>query len=369
VRSRDHDVAIYAPFAAPLLTDPPEAATGGAELQATLLARRLARRGLNVAQIVYPHERLPARSAGVTVVQRDRSAVGARGGPVREWQAVWRALHRASARTYVHRSAGPEVLLTASYCRASRCRFIYSSSSIFDFTGTHLARSRRDRFLYGLALRLADAIVVQTLDQERLAGQRGVSAPLTVIPSFVELAPAGLDRKHLLWVGNSNSYKRPQAFIELAREIPEARFVMVLTEGSSHEAIQAADVVQEAETIDNLVVHGGMPRERVLELVSQSVAVVNTSTAEGLPNVVLEAWARAVPVLSLAVDPDGLIGGEGLGLAAGSDWGRFVHGARSLWGDPDGAMTIGRRARELVGERHDPARITEQWIAAARVRA
>jgi glycosyltransferase involved in cell wall biosynthesis len=357
------DVAIYAPFASPLLTDPPAPGSGGAELQATLLARGLARRGLEVAQIVYPNGGLPARSAGVRVVQRRPPAVGRPAGAVREWAAVWQALHRASAGVYVHRSAGPEVFLTASYCRASGSRFIYSSSATFDFTGEHLARPRRDLRLHRMGMALADWVVVQTRDQERLARRYGVGKRLTVIPSYVEVAAVEQNRQHLLWIGSNNHYKRPDAFVELARAMPDARCVMVLAEKSSHNAIPIADIVAEAKGLENLVVLSAMPREKVLELIGGAVAVVNTSIGEGMPNVFLEAWARAVPTVSLAVDPDGLIREEDLGIGAGSEWSRFVHGARSFWQDPERALAAGRRGRDLVRERHDPDLVTDRWMA------
>jgi glycosyltransferase involved in cell wall biosynthesis len=275
-------------------------------------------------------------------------------------------LHRASARTYVNRSAGLEVFLTASYCRFNRRNFIYSSSSTFDFTGEYLSHSRRDTFLFNAGLRMADAVVVQTRDQERLARHRGVRSLVMAIPSFVEPGTVNSHREHLLWVGNSYYYKQPKAFVELARQVPHARCVMVLTERTSPpDAIRAAEIVQEAEQIANLTVRSAMPRDEVLELIGRSVAVVNTSIGEGMPNIFLEAWARGVPALSLAVDPDTLIQTEGLGIAANGDWTRFVQGARSLWDDGSGALAAGRRGRELVRDRHDPERVAEQWTEVA----
>ena len=56
---------------------------------------------------------------------------------------------------------------------------------------------------------------------------------------------------------------------------------------------------------------GPQPYGETMELIGRAVAVVNTSTFEGMPNVFLESWMRGVPVLSLQVDPDGIISHNG----------------------------------------------------------
>ena len=44
--------------------------------------------------------------------------------------------------------------------------------------------------------------------------------------------------------------------------------------------------------------------------ISQAHVLVNTSLYEGFPNTFIQAWLRAVPTISLNVDPDGVIEGR-----------------------------------------------------------
>ena len=344
---------------------------GGAELQMTVVGRLLAQRGLRVAQIVYPHRRLASSSEGVAVVQRAPSSVGRSGGPIKEWNAIWRALHRASASTYVHRTAGPEVALTASYCRTAGARFIYSSSSTKEFTGEGLARPHRDRALFRFGLRLADLVVVQTAEQEALARAQGVDGKVEVIPSVAQRPYDHGDarnsgRLHFLWAGGVSTFKRPEIFVDLAQALPEARFEMVLARRDSHHSFGVKGLRERAEGIPNLSLHEAMPRDQLMALIARAVAVVNTSVAEGMPNTFLEGWARGVPALSYVVDPDGVIASRGLGVVAQGDPEQLLGGARTLWRDRSVGLEAGRRARLFVAERHDPDLVGEQWMRVLR---
>jgi glycosyltransferase involved in cell wall biosynthesis len=118
--------------------------------------------------------------------------------------------------------------------------------------------------------------------------------------------------------------------------------------------------------LDNLELSGKLPRERVTELIARAPAVVSTSEAEGMPNVFLEAWARAVPVLSLDYDPDGLIESEGLGLVAHDGQEELARAAASLWADPDLRARLGLAGREHVIAQHSPEAVGARWAEAIR---
>jgi glycosyltransferase involved in cell wall biosynthesis len=107
-------------------------------------------------------------------------------------------------------------------------------------------------------------------------------------------------------------------------------------------------------------------REKVLELMGRSAALVVTSRYEGMPNVFLEAWAAGIPVISLHFDPDQRIADEGLGLFADGSWDEFVAAARKLWTNPELRRQLGDRGREYVARVHSPEAVGERWAAALR---
>jgi|tagenome__1003787_1003787.scaffolds.fasta_scaffold20945936_2 glycosyltransferase involved in cell wall biosynthesis len=360
-----HDVAIYSPFAAGLY-ERRQGNAGGAERQMTFLARALADRGHRVAHIVYDVSDPALPSGSLTLVPRG-SHLHRRGtvGAVVEGLRICRALWAADAAVTVVRTGTAAVGLTALFCRLRGRRLVFSSASNADFTQETASSRRARRGLYRLGVRLADAVVLQSQEQLGLAraafpGLRRVER----IPSFAEPADAGPRMPEcFLWLGRAITYKQPERFVELARAVPEARFRMVAVPDSSAPAGLFPGLAEAARELPNLEVLGPQPYAATMELIRRAVAVVNTSVFEGMPNVFLESWMRGVPVLSLQVDPDGIIARHGLGVAAGGSWERFTAGARELWQGRDHGDELAGHVRAYVEAVHSPRAVGERWSA------
>jgi glycosyltransferase involved in cell wall biosynthesis len=379
VRPRN-DIAIYSPFAYTFYEGPTSSAgrdgSGGAELQATLLARHLARSGFKVAHIVYPvEEPAPPAAAAPEVVERPPRAAArggsrlARGmGKLVDCLHVWRALAAAEARLYLFRtglSGGSTGFVTgALFCLLHRRGLVFAASNDLDFIFGRDDRPWLVEALYRLALRRAQRVVVQTRRQLELAGRVVEPANVTLIPSFAEPADPGdaaAQREGFLWAGRLVDYKLPLRYIELARSVPEARFRMVVGETGETSDELASEVSHAAAQVPNLELAPRQARERVLEHIARCTAVVVTSRSEGMPNLFLEAWARGAPVLSLHFDPDGRIAEEGIGICAAGSWTQFVSAARQLWSDGALRREIGERGRAYVRRTHSPGVVAARW--------
>jgi glycosyltransferase involved in cell wall biosynthesis len=357
-----HEVAIYATSSATAgLYDRSRGRAGGAERQMTLLARALAERGRRVAHVIYPPRDPVELSYSVTLVDRDPYA-----GGLLEARALWRALSRADPAVVVLRTASPLVGVGAVFCKRYRRKLIFSSSNISDFTLEKMS-SRTNRMLYGLGLRLADAVVVQSDDQRALALRSFPSLRRVLpIPSFAEATPtAGQGpgpADAFLWFGRAVPQKQPMLYLELARSLPSARFRMIpVPDGADRRLLD--EIRTTAQGLPNLELLDPLAHALLPGLIARSVAVVNTSTLEGMPNTFLEAWACGVPVLTLQFDPDAVVARRGLGVAAAGSWERFVAGARELWGSRSDRDEFARRARTHLEEVHSPEAVSASWSA------
>jgi glycosyltransferase involved in cell wall biosynthesis len=362
---RRYDVAFYVPWLSPLLAQGAAIATGGAETQIFLLARLLAQRGLRVCLLVFdrPGLSLPAAFDGVAIRVRAPYRAHERLGKLRETLSLARAVLGADSRVVVSRSAGPDTGLVALFAKLSGRRFVFSSANVSDFDYDRLSPTAANRMLYRVGVRLADAIVVQTSEQERMSKER-LGRAAVLIQSIAEPAPPRTQPPEaFLWAGRLVWYKRPLAFVELARRVPEATFWMVgvpVANAPGGEELEA-EIRDAADGLPSLVLLGQRSRDELMALVERAVAVVNTADFEGMPNILLEGWARGVPALTLSHDPDGVVEKHSLGgHARGSPEG-LAELARSAWAERHDPADVAARCRRYVAEHHAPDVVAARW--------
>ena len=338
---------------------------GGAETQILRLAKALVRRGARVAIVAYGTANdLPLEADGVRIIRRaDRKANKRLVGRLLEALRIWSALWRAPSGVVVYRCAGPELGLIGLYTRIARRRLVYSSASVVDFTPEQLIEKRRDIMLYKLGVRLATDIVVQTEEQIQLCAASFGRNPV-LINSLAELAtPQQQSPEAFLWVGRLVSYKQPNEYLALAKALPEAKFWMVGVPAVEEAERPLNDqVIEAAHDIENLELLSPRPQVEIEQLMSRAVASVNTADFEGMPNVLLEAWARGVPALVLTHDPGGVVTACGLGGFAGGSHEQLVALARGQWQGRNDRASVSERCRTYIMTHHGSDLVTEQWL-------
>lgn len=204
------------------------------------------------------------------------------------------------------------------------------------------------------ALTHANAVVVQTeLQQKFLAERFGREGVLLRNP--LPLPPPGmrfdcLDRNTALWIGRTdNHHKRPKLCLDLARQLPEIQFTMVVNAPSPR---QFRELEQIAPANVRLIER--VEPSRMWELLANSRLFVSTSSSafEGFPNVFLQAAVARVPVVSLEVDPDGLFSKIGGGFCARGDFAEFVTTVKKVWADKEFGDAASAKLADYVEKRH-----------------
>lgn len=366
-RSRRHDVTIYLPAIGPLLSRNPGHAPGGAEVQMLLIAKGLAALGARVSIVAGDSSgSMPDVVDGVDVVWRSPYRLAApMTGKLAEFREIYASIAASDADVVVTMTAVPATALIALSARLQRRSFVYAAASDSDFERDRLESRRRNVKLFHFAVQLADFVVVQNERQRGMCEARFGGSPL-VIKSVAEPGELRTSAPEaFLWAGRVISYKRPLAFVQLARALPEARFWMLgVPQTDESDQRLLADLRRAAQRLPNLELLDPRPRSEVIALLDRAVAIVNTSEFEGLSNTFLEAWSRGVPALSLSHDPDGLIERFGLGgFARGSDT-RLASLARELWRRRDDQRELARRCHRYVLDNHRPETVHQQWLDA-----
>ena len=265
-----------------------------------------------------------------------------------------RTLRKLEPDVCIQRSVGDLTGFVGTYCRLHNSRFIYHSANIVDVkpqTAFMLFNSPLSLCLYSLGLSLTDVIVAQTQDIARLFSQDLWRLKrVAVVPQLYDAStvqPPPRKSNFILWLARLVWYKRPEIFVELARQLPEYQFVMAGT------GPLQTDVERLAKSVANLKYVGGIDHERAEELCGEARLFVNTSDFEGFPNTLLECGARETPFISLGYDPDEVICKYRIGLHSRS-FNRLTEHVSLLMNDDLTRRELGRNARRYVIENHSP---------------
>lgn len=273
-----------------------------------------------------------------------------------------RVLSAVGADIYVMRCAWVQIGYAQRACALLRRKFVYMVASDMDVSGEYARSLGVHEALYEGGLQRADAIVCQHAGQVeavRSRYQRDARLIRPVCPYPVN-APGDAQRKTILWMARVDSQKRPELFLDLAAHLPDQSFVLVGPPSQS-EPENFPGLLERANGIPNLRVLAGVPFEDTVALFEEAIVFVNTSAAEGFPNTFLQAAASGTPVVSWAVNPEGVLDRYEMGYCANQDWTRFEQFVRLLCADAPLRTQLGENGQRYVQEHHDPAVISAEY--------
>ncbi|EGV15978.1 glycosyltransferase family 4 protein [Thiocapsa marina] len=279
--------------------------------------------------------------------------------------SVARALRQADADIYYQSCAGVMTGAVAWFCRRNGRKFAFRIAHDTDcIPGKHiLGRLKwRDAMIYRYGIRRADLIASQSKIQSKLL-KDNFQLKSQIINLAVE-PPSPADRGaerdiDVLWVNNIRDFKRPELVPELAKRLPQFRFVMIGGQSREHEGLYS-DVENKCRTVPNLEFLGQVPYRQVNRYFSRSKVFVNTSDSEGFPNSFLQAWIRGVPVVSF-FDPDQIIARKRLGAVPDSIEG-MADTVAEILGNRNLIDGLSQNARDYAERHHSPDVIASQYI-------
>jgi glycosyltransferase involved in cell wall biosynthesis len=305
MEARKPHVCFVAPTTWPVISGNTEIkVVGGAEVQQSMIAPALARRGFRVSMICHDYGQ-PDRSEieGVTVYnihKPDEGIPGLRFIHPR-LTSLWRALTRVDADVYYQRTAAVHTAYMAHFCRKHGRKAIYSGASDVDFLpGREDIRYTRDKKIFEWGVRHVDRIITQNdVQQKQLLDNYGIEG--VVIPScYVPPKGARSDRGgYVLWTASVRPSKRAELALEIARRLPNYRFVVIGGPDPDRKSQQYYASLQEtARALPNVEMRGFVPFTEAERWFNGARLVLNTSLYEGFPNTFLQAWSRSIPTVA-----------------------------------------------------------------------
>jgi glycosyltransferase involved in cell wall biosynthesis len=342
----------------------PSGSVGGAEFQIECLLEALIpaqRYDISyVARSVNPG----FRPAGYRIVRIGNSPRQPRFGYGMDAIPLYKALRGLRPHVIYQRVACGYSGICAYYARRNGARMIWHVAHDTDVSrqtldpGRNPIRPLLDAASVQYTIRHVSHIVTQTDTQSALLEANYHRHADGVVPNFHPEPHEDLDKSGpptVLWVANFKRWKRPEQFLELAAalaDLKDVRFIMVGAEaGGSGSRDWNASILQRLQSQPNVQYLGPQPQAEINRLLARAHVFVNTSISEGFPNTFIQSWMRAVPVVSLSVDPDNVLQRESIGFRADSPAG-LATAVRRLLVEPGLREQYGANARRYALAKH-----------------
>ena len=250
------------------------------------------------------------------------------------------------------------------FCKRRGKKYVFLSGSDGDYHPDYKA-SPKNIGIYGLpgflmnyAIESADCHVVQTPKQAEMLRQiYGRTSVVIRNPVDLEVKQSAI-KEFILWVGKSDWIKRPELILDIARQLPNLNFMIIMT--VSNPGVHTK-CIQVAKTLYNVQVCEYVPFNEIDAYFARAKVFVNTSRFEGFPNTFLQAGKHGTPVVSLEVDPGGMLSEHGCGVLCHSDLPRMVSVISVLHEKDELRASMSERCISYIAREHDKIKITKQF--------
>ncbi|MBL7215324.1 MAG: glycosyltransferase family 4 protein [Phycisphaerae bacterium] len=349
-------VCFFSLRAYPLFNPTVKATFGGAEVDLYLIATELAKDDRFDVQFVvgdYGQPEIEQRE-GVTLIK----SLDVNKNMILQGGKIWKALRQADSDIYMHEACSLGTTLVAWFCKVKKRSFVYRTAHTDETHGVYFKRFPVRGLFVKWAFKNTTFLITQN-DEDVQSLLSTLRLPSIVIRNGCRISPA-LPAKNgsILWVARSLPVKRPDLFLELAKQFPEQPFIMVCPQGVGD--TQYEQLRQQADTIDNLQFLDYVAFHKIDAYFEQAGIFVCTSDSEGFPNTFVQSCKAATAILSLNVNPDNFLDTYHCGFCADGDWNLFVDTLRR-WLQTDTPEQLGRNGQDYIKTHHDLSVIIEQY--------
>ena len=218
--------------------------------------------------------------------------------------------------------AGGNVGIMAFIGELMKIPFVYMTSNNIDADDRYKeSLNSINQILYRYGLKKAQAIFCQNKYQYDKFKKKFPNKKLIIVknPFYYDGDLPELQhsfrRKYIAWIGIFQYQKNLPAFFRIVRDNPDTEFRLA---GKFRVCNDRATItaLKELKKCRNVKFEGYLKRSQIVSFLSNSYALLNTSHYEGFSNTFLEAFAAGTPVVTLGINPDGIIKRYDLGFVS-----------------------------------------------------
>ncbi len=330
-------------------------AHGGAELQMFLWADYLSKHfDFKIVFLTEKFKEKPAKSYE-NIVLRKTIKLKQKENPILKFLKAVKLFFQLTA-------IKPDIIITtnanaltgiiALYTKVFKKKFIYRTSSLIDVNTEYIKENKLSGKLYKFGINNASKIIVQNKEHQILLNKNHKLKSEVLKNIFEIKLPENSEKNFILWVSRFAEMKNPFLFLNLAKQIPEQKFVMIcpfaVSVKKSWEKLK-----KQAEEISNLKFIEKVPFAEIQEYFNKAELFVNTSDFEGFPNTFLQAAQGKAPIASLNVNPDNFISEYNCGIFASGNFNFMVSEIKKLLKNKGKLKQKGENCFKYLQKNHD----------------
>ncbi len=306
--------------------------SGGGELQIALLAKALSKSGHEVVILDYQASEDFVTEDGIKVVKINgkNNGIPIIGTCFKILPQFYRILLDQQADIYYSRIRDFRHIIVYWAAKKLKAKFVLGIASDLDvlnfimrlkhhylvnYTGLWgIINGIGIEIVYPFLLRKADMVLVQHEGQRAILKEKGIKSTVFHNLFAPEKVPSthNQNSKVFIHVGELQKRKGFIEFFDLVKKAP-GHFFKVVGQPSGKSGFL---FYEELKSLKNVILSGRLSHTQTMQEIADSTALISTSPMEGFPNIFIEAWACGVPVMSLYVDPGGIIEKNNLGVVA-----------------------------------------------------
>jgi len=261
----------------------------------------------------------------------------------------------------INRAFGVEVGIGRFYSMFFRKKFIYSIASDKDVDKSRFIKLRGKIFKYGFEK--ADYYIAQSQKQKEILEKtykKKFDNLQVILNSYNLQKTSNLQKSIVLWVGSSMNLKRPELFLELAKNFSNEKFIMIMTKSNSN--LNNWNKIEKlANKLSNLKLIEQVPFKKINNYFANAKIFINTSTIEGFPNTFLQAMMNKTPILSLKVDPDNFIINNECGLVCNDNYDKMIKKLNLLLENKELRKKMGENGFRYITKEHNIKKNIKYW--------
>lgn len=301
-----------------------EQIVGGAEYQSYLLAKEALRRGYEVHYIFISNGNQFEKHLDINLHPISKKKLERKIGidKILYFNQIRKLLKNIQP-DFIYQRGGSALTGIAAICaKKYGIKMIWHIASDNDLISLNKMRTINNltdglnRVILDYGIRKCDVILAQSYNQNDLLKHRFSRQCDAVVPNGQPRPKNQIktsERVIILWIANMKPLKQPEIFVQLAESLSNIKNVSFLMIGRASLLKEDRRLLEKIKRTPNLECFGEIPNREVNKHLSEAHILVNTSWYEGFSNTFIQAWMRSVPVVSLNVDPDGILERERIG--------------------------------------------------------